>query len=423
VRPIALIISLLTLVPAGASSARSTPFNRAHELQVLESEERQIRGLAQLRPVQARFLSNAAYNALVSHQMKRDNPLSEIAIGQRELDEVGFLRPGQSLRKIYFSDIGSKTAGVYDYKTRTLYVRKTNQRAFQLERYVIVHEYTHALQDQHWHLSRLLPDEYKLHYRDSDAAVAHRALLEGDAVNTEELYWDRYYTRAEFSAMLRYEKGLSTGAALPWAINADFYFPYTSGVTFVQALYRTGGMRRIDQAFSRLPSSTYEILFPREYLRGWRPAAVRLHGVRGFPGWKQVDDDVFGAFGYMKLLWQHGTETQAEAAVRAYRGDRYIFLEKGSKSLLLMKSVWAGPVTARAAARRLSAALTKRFGRKAEWNSSHEVLSARGLAVYDHATGDSVTLAYAPSARLAARLGAAATSLSRKPRSPVKRAS
>jgi hypothetical protein len=341
--------------------------------------------------------------------MRRDNPIREIEIGQQEMDEVGFLRPGQSLRKILFSDMSAQVAGVYDFKTKTLYVRGQDNQAFHLERYVIVHEYTHALQDQHWHLAKILPDEYKIRYRNSDALSARHALVEGDAVNTQGLYIERSYTPAEVRGMITYEQHLPTGVPLPRAIQKQFYFPYTTGVRFAQTLYQSGGMRAINAAFTRLPSSTYEIMFPDAYLRHWRAADVQLHGVRGFGRWKRVDDDVFGALGYKMLLWQHSSESAATSALRSYRGDRYVFLEKGSAGALLMESKWQSGTAARRAAQKLASSIEKRFGRTGAWRPDHPVVRGEGVSAYVRSRGANVTLAYAPTSSLALRLGKART--------------
>jgi hypothetical protein len=209
--------------------------------------------------------------------------------------------------------------------------------------------------------------------------------------------------------MITYEQHLPTGVPLPWAIQKQFYFPYTTGVRFAQTLYQSGGMRAINAAFTRLPSSTYEIMFPDAYLRHWRAADVHLHGVRGFGGWKRVDDDVFGALGYKMLLWQHSSESAATSALRSYRGDRYVFLEKGSAGALLMESKWQSGAAARRAAQKLASSIEKRFGRTGAWRPDHPVIRGEGVSAYVRSRGANVTLAYAPTSSLALRLGKART--------------
>lgn len=402
------ILVIAAVVPASVL-AGAAPTGRMRQLQQIEVQERQIRALSQIHPVRAQFPDNRAFNALVSGQMRQDNPPGEIAISQRELDEVGFLRAGQSLRRILLSDMASQVAGVYDYTKKVLYVRGQDNQAFNLERYVIVHEYTHALQDQHWNLRKILPDEYKLRYRNSDSVTARHALVEGDAVNTQNLYINRSYTPAEFRAMIAYERSQPSGPPLPWAIRTQFYFPYTTGAAFVEALYKAGGMPAINAAFSRLPSSTYEIIFPNAYVSHWKPEQVVLHGVAGFKSWRQVDDDVFGALGYEMLLWQHSSEIGARNAIRSYKGDRYVFLEKGSANLLLMKSRWSSHSAAEAVGRVLTAGLAARFGRNSAWNGKQAILSVPGLAVLVGVSGNALSVAYAPAPATAVRLGTSTT--------------
>jgi hypothetical protein len=404
-------LATLLIAPAlllAGQAAHAGGVNRIGELRRLEAQERQIRGLSQLRPVQAQFLANAPFRALIRKQMKRDEPASETDLSQREMDVIGFLQPGQNLRAITINQLSSLPIGVYDDRTRTLYVRNQGNQAFKLERYAIVHEYTHALQDQHWNLRAVLPDETKIRYRNSDALTAHQALVEGDATNTQGIYLNRFYSQAEIRAMMSYESKLPQ-PKLPWAIQIQFYFPYTNGLQFVQTLYSRGGMAAVNRAFRRLPSSSYEILFPNAYLSRWHPEAVALHSVRGFAGWKQTDDDVFGAVGYDMLLAQHGGSAAARTVVQSYRGDRYIFLERGRKSLMLMVSRWTSRDSAKAAAAALARSLDLRFGSRASWNTTHTTVSVPGLSVSVSARGRSVAMAYAPSPGLSSKLGAAST--------------
>ena len=240
--------------------------------------------------------------------------------------------------------------------------------------------------------------------------AAHHALVEGDAVNTQDIFIERHYTPSQIRNMIAYEQSLPSGPSLPWAIKDEFYFPYTTGLTFTQTLYHKGGMAAINKALSNPPSSTYEVMFPSAYEKGWHPVQLPLHSVTGFPGWKQVDDDVFGAYGY-DLLIQHDTNAAfARDIVQEYRGDRYVFLEHGSKNLLLMRSVWADSGSATSARNALANSIRARFPGKTSWTAAHTVLTDPSGAVFIRASGSNLTLAYAPNASLARKLGTAKTS-------------
>jgi hypothetical protein len=401
------VLAFLAILPVQALAMNSRAGNSA-QLAVIEAQERQIRGLSQLRPVPAHFPNDKQFNAILTKQSKRDTPLPEISLAQREMVLVGFLQPGQSLKKILFSDISAQVVGVYDYKTKVLYVRGQNNQAFKLERYVIVHEYTHALQDQHWNMKKLLPDEYTKKVRNSDAIGARHALIEGDAVNTQDIYIGQKYTPAEVQRLISYERGLPQGPALPWAIKKQFYFPYTTGVTFTQTLYRSGGTKAINNAFVHLPESTYEIIFPAAYQKGWKPTPVTLNGVKGFDGWKQTDDDVFGALGYKMLIWQYSTEKFATDILQEYRGDRYVFLQNGSQNAMLLRSEWADLGSAVSARNAISDSISKRFSGNVTKQGQSILVTPKG-AVYLKVSGSTLNIAYAPTAALAKKLGKAQT--------------
>lgn len=276
------------------------------EVASIESTTQQIRQLKQLVPVRVFFSSDRAFGAALVAQNHRDSPAAEIALAQRESLELGFLKPGDNLSRIIDGSLTGQVLGFYDYDLKRLYVRNSTNQLLGPGRYAIAHEYTHALQDQHYGLKKLLPDEWRLRYRNSDAISARHALTEGDAVTTQTLFIQRTYSAADVQALVKQQAGLRL-PVLPTAIQREFDFAYDDtygGVRFVSQLYQHGGMGAIDAAYRNLPNSTYVIMYPDAYRNGWRPSDVILHSVRGFSGWRQTDDDVFGAFGYHLLLWQ-----------------------------------------------------------------------------------------------------------------------
>jgi hypothetical protein len=216
------------------------------------------------------------------------------------------------------------------------------------------------------------------------------------------------YTTQDLSALEQYESK-EGGPALPKAIKEQFLFPYTYGYTFVSALYRHGGMAAINAAYARPPTSTYEIMHPSAYLKGWKPESVALHAVTGFALWKQVDDDVFGAIGYNILLRQFGGTRRANAVTNAYRGDRYVFLENGKQNAMFFKSVWNDTTSARAARDALLAGLKARFHHIHVGEGIMTVARDTHVAIAFTVKGATLTMAYAPTALLAKQLATAPT--------------
>ena len=405
-----LVGALLLIAPASALGS-TTRTSVTQEVTGIEHTTVQIRHLSPIHSVKARLLADKAFDAALTQELHRDNPDAEIDLGQREMVLLGLLKKTDSYRKIIFQNLGSQVLGFYDYHNKVLYVRNHANQLFGPRRYTIAHEYTHALQDQHYGLQKLMPNEMPLKYRNSDAVSAHHDLTEGDAWNLQTLFIYRTYSRKDIDALIQLDSQPDHSAPLPKSVYRDFYFPYTTGYEFVHRLYQQGGMAAVDAAYRRLPSSRYEIMHPSAYQKGWRPVDVSLHGVSGFADWKQVDDDVEGAWGYQLLLWQYLPEKSATRITDEWRGDRYIFLEKGNDSMLLMKSVWTSAKAARAAEDGMVSMLRGRYqGHAHVTGGSATTLTETDGAVYLKAVGSRLTVAFAPTVQLAQKLGVAKTS-------------
>lgn len=392
---------LLGLVGTRAGAATSTPLSQ------LEQTTEQVRHLLPLRPVAAAFLPDAQFNTVVQANMRKGETDAQIEIGRRELVLLGLLSPSADYHKILFQNMTSQVLGLYDYYAKKLYVRNESGKVFGIDRWAIAHEFTHALQDQHYNLKKLMPDESAIVYRNSDAEGAHHALIEGDAVNTQYLYISKAYTPQELRALIN--EPVQSIKPLPKALQRQFDFPYTTGLQFTQTLYKAGGMTGVDAAYQRLPSSTYEIMHPSAYVHHWKPINVSLHSVSGFSDWKQVDDDVNGALGIDLILWQFVSKTVADHVTGAYRGDRYIFLENGAHDAMLLKSVWTAHATAAAAKSAWVEALRAQLPNARISGKGNTTLVQGKIAVYLHVYNHSLKVAYAPTSALAQQLGTAPT--------------
>ncbi len=109
---------------------------------------------------------------------------------------------------------------------------------------VLVHELTHALQDQHFDLSRTSAQP-----RTSDAARAWRALVEGEA------------TLASAELVGFSVTDHPTHADGPRDPEADdLLFTYMAGAQYVSALRQEGGWAAVDAAWQTPPPSTDHIL-------------------------------------------------------------------------------------------------------------------------------------------------------------------
>ena len=160
----------------------------------------------------------------------------------------------------------------------------------------------------------------------------------------------QHYSPTEYRQWYKIQVAPAKGPALPKALDRDDYFPYNEGFKFVWKLYHMGGMSRIDKVYANLPNSTYVIMYPNAYLSGWKPVLVVIHHVLGMTGWKQVDDDVFGAWDYKLLLWRRSRRSTPTRLPEPIGATGYVFLEKGASNAYLLRSVWSSHAAAIAVA-------------------------------------------------------------------------
>lgn len=397
------------LVPSRGLAVSLLSASSSARLAQIERQTEGIRGLAPRRQVRAVFASSSTFNADLRREVRRDTSDRDIAIGARELRLLGWITPTQNYRKIVFQGITAQVVGFYDPPTKTLYMRSNNRSALGLRRDVIAHEYTHALQDQYYNLDRLIPNVDTVKVRNSDRDEAVHALTEGDATITQILFVRKEYSSAEYKRWLKTQQGPQNTPPLPKAIEKGFMFPYNQGVTFAVSLWKRGGMKAINAAYRQLPDSTYDILHPEAYAAGWKPTPVTIRGVVGFSDWKQVDDDVFGALNYQILLTQSLKPAQATAVTSRYRGDRYVFLERGSQDAALFRSVWTNARAANDAKLALISALRHRYRSATVYGGPIVSVHERNGAVAFRVQGARLDMAYGPTAKIAAALVTAPT--------------
>jgi hypothetical protein len=195
----------------------------------------------------------------------------------------------------------------------------------------LVHELTHALQDQHFDLGGILDPDV-----DSSESTARRGLAEGDATRVEEAYVDELpdeelaqYEEEFEGEVAESEAGTSD---VPDSIQALFAIPYAFGAPFVSALYADDGNDAVDDAF-RDPPTTEEHLFdPASYLDDEDQAdtALDLDDV------ELLDDGPFGSPSWFLVLAERLDPHVALDAALGWGGDRYGVFERDDRTCIRM---------------------------------------------------------------------------------------
>ena len=220
----------------------------------------------------------------------------------------------------------------------------------------LVHELTHALQDQAFDLRRF-EDRDPL----SDGGTARTALVEGDATLTmlDFSLGGSLETLPGVDAVLTTmqqdpEKLVDTSPDLPGAkemaaapawIRDTLVFSYFQGAAFCVSARRRGGQALLDYAFTTdPPRSTEQILHPEKWhTRRDDPILLKLPDLAAeLPGYRKAAEGEMGELS-LRIFLREGLKDpeRANRAAAGWGGDRFAVYENdGEKGAAGRRVVW-----------------------------------------------------------------------------------
>ena len=212
--------------------------------------------------------------------------------------------------------------GYYDPETGEMVVRGAADTPNL--RITLVHELTHALDDQHFDLDRPELDD-----RPDEAGFAFSALVEGNASRVEAAY-TASLTDEERADAEAEQQGYIDGidiSGFPPILLAQQQFVYRTGADFVQALYDEGGNAAVDQALEDPPTTTEQILEPEDWPD--RDAVVEVPAPEA--DGEVVEESVAGQFLIHALASLSEDEPTPE-----WDGDNTVLWQDGDQDCLRM---------------------------------------------------------------------------------------
>jgi hypothetical protein len=297
-----------------------------------------VRGLAFERPVAPEPLTTEQINGVVRDQLEEELPVDRTANQQRAWIAMGVLPGGTDLRQSVIDFETSEIIGFYDSSTHQL-VFVGGQAPTPFERLTLAHELTHALDDQHFDLTRL--DALDRACLD-DRAEAFLSLAEGNAQETM-IRWGQANLSAQDRIDLQTEVAEipPPPAGIPPFVQDLFSFPYPNGQAFVEALLAKGGEGAVNDAFRNPPASTEQVLHPDKY-PGDAPQVVAVPdlGPKLGNGWNDLDFQDVGEGWLRLMLALRASEPDAEAAAAGWDGGQYRAWAKGSSTAVVLDTVW-----------------------------------------------------------------------------------
>jgi len=327
-----------------------------------------VTGLPIKGPLKKLILSRAEIRKFLEENLDEEYTPQQIRKEEAQLKAFGLVSKEFDLRKFLLSFYTEQAAGAYDPHRKTMFI--ADWPAEEMQRLVLAHELTHALQDQNFDLVQFM----RAQRANDDASGARQALMEGHATAAmmqkmignvplnalpllqplmESVIHQQY---AEFPAF----------TAAPYFLRVEALFPYIQGMGFVQAALREGGWEKLNGVFAHPPSTTKEIFEPSLYLEKRTLPAVELACpplLEGAAGLHVLTENTFGQLGYYALLGQFISEAEAKTLAPNWLADRYIIYESsgGGSLALVARTRWSDPEQALSFFRDYHTILTKKY--------------------------------------------------------------
>lgn len=321
-----------TTVPDTTPASDLTPA-QAKIVDDIKAQVASIRGLAWKGSLPIKVVSKDALA-----QRVRELNAEEIAKHRDELtaDEtvlklLQLIGKDVDYAKTIDSILAGGVLGFYDDEAKELYVGGGSADGMDAAtKATLAHELTHALTDQQFDFStktHALDDQHR-----TEESAAFSALIEGDAEFTANLWQEQNLSARERqqAAQSGSAEALKAYAKAPQYLLESLFFPYQSGVAFVESRHRAGGFAEVDKAYRNPPTSTEHILHPETYASGQTWSSPALPDLAAATGCGKVDSGTLGEFDMIQLLSRELTTSDARGASAGWNGDAYGAVRCGS---------------------------------------------------------------------------------------------
>lgn len=339
-------------VPATQPGGSRGPVPRS--LREVQVPIERARGLEFLEPVDMRAVDPERMAALVREQIRGPGVTRYLRDRGRALEAMGAVPPGTDLARAYEDFTTSQVIGFYDPNADVL-VFVGEERLSAFDRFTLVHELLHAIEDQNFDLDRLLA--FDENCRD-ELGLAARGLAEGSATAYSLTVLQQAFTADELTEIGR--DAMSADIQLPRSV-PDFMvrleeWPYLTGMSFVAALRERGGDAEVDRAFEQLPVSSEQIMHPERYPDDV-PVELDVPDILGPAGWETIDVGEVGEAWLGAYLDVAGADDPASAAEGWDGGIYRAWAAPSGEVVVILATAWDSAAEAQEFASAISDAM------------------------------------------------------------------
>ena len=327
------VYRLAGAAPAEAEQAQELSPELRATIDELKGFVEDERGLKFKRDVKVTLLSEKQFKDYIAEASKDDPAAEEVDVGKVTFEALKLIDKNIDLDAIGEKAAGQSILGWYDTEEKALFVRGNEVTPFI--KTVLVHELTHALQDQHFDIVRK-----ELYEADDDSTLGLEAVVEGDATRVEMAYYESLTAEEERLVELEAnDAGDPTTSDVPDALTAWMAAPYQLGPAFMEAMFQDGGNAQLNEALKNPPVTSEQLIYPELYL-DLEPAIP----VAKPPGdGKVIDDGMFSQVALLILLQDALSPQAAFEAADGWGGDQYVVWQNGDNSCIRFDMVMDSP--------------------------------------------------------------------------------
>ena len=293
--------------------------------------------------VKRRLTSRDEVVSYLKKNMAEDKDVQRLRRTELVLKKFGLLPQDFNLQNFLVDLLEEQVAGYYDAKTKT--VNLLDWVSPELQRPVLAHELTHALQDQSFGLDKwlkkgsddidakknLTPDDITK----DENSEARQAVVEGQAMVTLLDYMLAPMHRnvadsPEIVDMMNEDMQTGTPDSVqfknaPIFLKESLTFPYRYGVQFEAEVLRAQGKQKaFTGPFQNPPRTSREIMEPKTYLSGERIPPLPLPDFKKiFKDYERFDIGAIGEFDVDILAEQYAGKEVAHHIYPNWRGGYY----------------------------------------------------------------------------------------------------
>jgi hypothetical protein len=381
--------------PSSHQEAHITPdqakqlFALVDELIKFSSDET---GLPIKSTVKRQLTTRAVVESYLKEKFDEDQGAKRLQKGEIVLKKFGLLDRDFVLKPFLLALLNEQIEAYYDSKTKT--VNMLDWVSIDEQKPVLAHELTHALQDQHSDLEKWndqTPDEVSVdsqgdtdHLAKDELDTARDAVAEGQATAVMMDYILKPMGKSlvkdpEVMDSVKQQMAASDSSPIlsraPLLLTESLLFPYREGLSFEQDVWMDQGQAAaFAGALDRPPTSSWEIINPREYEHRHTPAVPLMPDIHPLVDktYKPYDIGQVGQLDLHILAELFGGDAAAGDLTPAWDGGIYWAGQRlsantpeeqaSTKSLALFYlSVWKNAASAQAFAQLYANSLGRKY--------------------------------------------------------------